>query len=96
VAERREHCGRISDARSTFPTVGVNVTQCPEDDCEATVAICDNGVRLDFPAEPFSRDPLGAQWTIMQLGPMAFATAGGEDPPNGLGHRLHEHQPPES
>lgn len=75
--------------------MSADVTQCPEEGCEETVVICDNGVRLNYPAEPFARDVDGACWTIMRLGPMALAAAGGEAPPNGIGHRLHEHQPPE-
>jgi hypothetical protein len=65
---------------------------CP--DCGERIAQCDNGVRLDVPAVAFDRD--GACWTIMRLGHMDLAAAGGEPPPDGRGHTLHEHQPPET
>ncbi len=67
----------------------VKVEKCP--DCDQRVAIPDNDVRLDFPAEPYSDDPSGPNWTIMSLGSMDLASVG-DPPPNGLGHRLHEHQ----
>lgn len=71
----------------------VVVGDCPE--CGATVATPDNGMRLNFPAEPYDMDPLGACWRIIKLGPVHMAVAGGEPFSGGLGHRLHEHQPSE-
>ena len=72
----------------------VRVEKCP--DCDERVAIPDNKVRLSFPAEPFQDDPLGACWTITNFGPVDMAGVGGHENPPALGHRLHEHQPPES
>lgn len=67
----------------------VRIEPCP--DCGADVAMCDNGVRLDVPARAS-----GGDWHIMQLGGLSFAAAGGPRPPDGRGHDLHEHQPPET
>lgn len=68
------------------------IENCP--DCTASVVLCDNNVRLDYPAEPWSRDLDGACWRIMLLGPLKLAATGGEEE-GGLGHRLHAHQPEE-
>jgi hypothetical protein len=73
--------------------MSARIEPCPE--CAVDVAVCDNNVRLNVPAEPFDRDPLGACWTIATAGPVALAVVGPE-PPHGQGHRLHEHQPEET
>lgn len=68
----------------------VSVGPCPE--CGAQVVTCDNAVRLD--PEQVTYHPIDAPWTIMNLGPMQVASAGGPSV-QGTGHALHEHQPPE-
>lgn len=68
-------------------------TECSE--CGKHVAVCDNNVRLDLPAVEWSREITGANWTIMSLGPMSMAAAGGPGT-DGLAHTLHEHQPQEN
>lgn len=73
--------------------MSVRIEPCPE--CGQDVAVCDNAVRLDVPAEPFDRDPLGPCWTVMRLGDAAFASVG-QASAEGTGHRLHDHQPEES
>lgn len=75
--------------------MGGMVRQQPCPECAVAVAVCDNGVRLDVPSEPWSDDPLGPCWTIMQLGGMSLASVGGPGA-DGRAHRLHEHQPPET
>lgn len=67
-------------------------TACPQ--CGAPVARCDNAVVLDLPAVEHSTDPIGACWTVMQVGGMSLACVGGPGT-DGRGHTLHEHQPEE-
>ena len=73
--------------------MAVTITQCPEDGCEAKVAIPDNGVRLDYPAVPHDpSDP--ARMSIMSFGAVDMAAS---VPPGAeLSHTLHEHQPEET
>lgn len=68
----------------------IALTNCPE--CDVRVVKTDNNVALSYPAEPFDSDIGGACWGIMTIGPLDLAAVGGEHP-DGLGHRLHEHQP---
>lgn len=64
------------------------------DECGADVLRCDNAVLLDVPA--VERDEVHACWTVMQLGPLLIAGAGGSPSADGRGHTLHEHQPEEA
>lgn len=68
----------------------LKIDVCPIDGCEQQVVEPDNRVLLNFPAVPY--DSLAAPMTIMQLGSMHMASAG-DRPPDGLGHKMHEHQP---
>lgn len=70
------------------------ITTCPE--CEATVVPTDNNVQLDVPSEPWSRDAGGPCWTVMRLGSLELACVSPDAGADGMGHRLHEHQPAES
>lgn len=70
---------------------GPRTTRSPE--CGDEIVACDNGVYLDYPAVPF--DSFEAQWTILNLGAQSWAAAG-QASAEGLGHTLHEHQPPEA
>jgi hypothetical protein len=68
----------------------MNVQTC--DACGREIIIADNAVHLDYPAVPYAE--VEAPWTLMQLGSSVVASVG--DPsPDGLGHRLHDHQPAE-
>jgi hypothetical protein len=68
----------------------MNVTKC--DECGSEIVVADNGVHLDYPAVPYVE--VEAPWTLIQLGSSVLASIG--DPsPDGLGYRLHEHQPAE-
>lgn len=58
--------------------------------CGKEILVCDNQIALDIPAIPWAA--FGATWTLMRFGSQIWAT-NGDPSPEGLGHKLHEHQP---
>lgn len=76
------------------------IRRCPE--CAQLVVWAENDVLLDWPAQPWS-ELLGCDWTVVKVTNIPFRRrpkfiAMRGNPPKGepKGHRLHEHQPPES
>lgn len=91
---------RPEPPRKVITMAGRQLLQpCPE--CGQLVVWPRNDTLLDWPAFPFSPS-LGYEWTVVRVKNIPWVRGirlvamKGQPSTDGMAHRLHEHQPPES